>query len=816
MELPKHYDAKEAEPKWQRFWDKKGIHKFNPKSKAKIFSIDTPPPTVSGEMHLGHSFSYSQMDFIARYKRMQGFNLFYPFGTDDNGLATERLIEKEKNVKATEMPRQDFIDLCLSTLESIRETYVKDFKAIGLSCDWEIFYTTINEHCRRISQRSFIELYKAGREYRKEAPVMWCPECRTAIAQVELEDKEFSSFFNDIIFKLEDGTNLTIATTRPELLPACVAIFAHPTDERYKHLFGKKAKVPLFDIWVEIMPSEKADPEKGTGILMCCTFGDQDDVEHYKALNLPLRIAITKDGRMTELAGKYNGMKINEARKEIIEDLKKENLLTGQKEITHTVNVHERCGTQTEIIESKQWFIKYLDLKDKFMKAGRELKWHPHHMINRYENWIKGLQWDWCISRQRFSGVPFPVWYCKKCDEVILADESQLPVDPLVNKPLIKNCPKCNSSEFVPEKDILDTWATSSLTPRLAIELYPKEVQEKLYPMSLRPQAHDIITFWLFNTVVKSLLHFNKNPWENVMISGWSLDPHGKKMSKSKGNAIRPQEMIDKYSADALRFWAASTKLGEDNPFQEKELVSGKKFITKIWNASKFSFMHLTDYKKEKPAKLEIIDKWLLTKIDKIIKDSTKYFDNYEYSKIKADVDNFFWNTFCDNYLEIIKDRMYNPDKRGKEAKLSAQFTLYHVLFDIIKLMAPIMPYITEEIYQLFYKEKEKVSSIHVSSWPEGFKKEIDPEAEKAGDIAVDIISTIRKFKSDKDITLKAPVIELIIDCKDEEKKYIEMIEQDIKDAAIVEQIKYKGKADTECSRSDLKLGITLGEVEKK
>jgi valyl-tRNA synthetase len=389
---------------------------------------------------------------------------------------------------------------------------------------------------------------------------------------------------------------------------------------------------------------------------------------------------------------------IQTARKMILEDLKDSRLCIGQEPIKHAVNVHERCGTEIEFLHSKQWFIKYLDLKKQMLDWGKKLNWYPKHMRSRYDHWVKGLQWDWLISRQRYFGIPFPVWYCKKCDEIILADEKELPVDPLKDKAPLKQCPKCGFKEFIPEKDVLDTWATSSLTTRLAIELMPKEIQKKLYPMSLRPQAHDIITFWLFNTVVKSQLHYKKNPWDDVMISGHALDPHGKKMSKSKGNVVEPQEVIEKYSSDCLRFWAAGCKLGDDLPYMEKDLVTAQKFITKLWNASKFAIMHLGDYKGEKPKKLEAVDKWVLSRLSKIIKASTDSFTKYEYSRTRADVENFFWHEFCDNYLEIIKDRLYNPDRRGKEARISAQYSLYRTLVAILKMIAPIMPHITEEI----------------------------------------------------------------------------------------------------------------------
>ena len=487
MELPERYEPHAAEKRWQDFWEREHVYCFDKRSKKPIYSIDTPPPTVSGKMHLGHSFSYSQQDFIVRYKRMAGFNVFYPFGTDNNGEATERLIEKMKGVKARDMPREAFWKLCEETLDKeLRPKYLEDWKRIGMSCEWQYFYDTINRHTMRISQKSFIDLYKLGREYRKDAPAMWCPECETGISQVECQDKMIDSFFNDIVFSVE-GKELVIATTRPELLPACVAIFYHPEDKRYQQLKGKKAKVPLFDFEVPILEDSRVALDKGTGIVMCCTFGDQTDMEWQKAYNLPIKIAITTNGKMTEIAGKYKGLAIKVARKEIIEELKRCNLLKGQKQINHAVNVHERCGTEVEFIKSKQWFIKYLDLKDDMIKWGDELKWYPEHMKSRYTNWINGLQWDWLISRQRYFGVPFPVWYCKKCEEVILADESQLPVDPLKEKPKAAKCPKCGGTEFIPEKDVLDTWATSSLTPIITASLIP-DMFDKLYPATLRPR----------------------------------------------------------------------------------------------------------------------------------------------------------------------------------------------------------------------------------------------------------------------------------------------------------------------------------------
>ena len=783
MNLEGNYNFKEAEKKILDYWEKNRIFAFDEKSKKPIYSIDTPPPTVSGKMHLGHAFSYSQQDFIARYKRMRGYNLFFPFGTDDNGLATEILIEKLKNVKAESMKRDEFIRLCLETLNDIRPDFIQDWKNIGFSADFNLFYSTINDHCRKISQKYFIDLFNKKRAYRKEAPTIWCHKCKTAIAQVELEDKELESTFNDIIFKV-DGKDVIISTTRPELLGSCVAVFIHPDDKKNKTLIGKKAKVPLFNNEVKIIADKRVDPEKGTGVVMCCTFGDQTDMEWYKAYNLPLKISFTEDGRLNELTGKYKGLKIKEAREKILEDLQKEKLLVSQKKIKHIVNVHERCGTEIEFLNTKQWYVNYLDLKDLFLKSGAKLNWYPKHMKARYDHWIKGLQWDWCISRQRFFGIPFPVWYCKKCNEIILAEEKDLPVDPLTDN-LNKKC-KCGSSDFIPEKDVLDTWATSSLTPKIAAELKPDS--NGIYPMSLRAQAHDIINFWLFYTLARSQIHDKLNPWKDVVISGHVLDPHGQKMSKSKGNVIIPQEVIGKYGADAFRFWTASSKLGDDMPYQEKDIVTGQKTVTKLWNASKFILMHIKDFDGKKPKNLELIDKFILSRLNSIIKDSTEYFDKYEYSRCKFETENFFWNLFCDYYLELVKDRVYNPQIRGEEKRKSAQYTLKICLNSILKLFAPIMPFITEELYlHLFAKEEEK-KSIHLSEWPKYEKDLIDSKIDKIGDRVIEVLKDVRQFKSQNGKSVKAEV-DLVLDAKD--KILLRDVIDDLRSTANARTIEY-------------------------
>jgi len=761
--MRKKYNFIIKEKIWQKFWEKEKIYKFDPKKGGRIFSVDTPPPTISGKMHIGHAFSYTHQDIIVRYHRMMGENVFYPFGTDDNGLPTEKLVEKENKVSIFEMKRTDFVKLCQKTLKKLRPSFIQDWKNIGLSCDFSLDYSTISKEVQKISQKFFIELYHKNRVYRKKTPILWCPRCQTAIAQAELEDKELESFFVDINFELEEGGEITIATTRPELLASCVAIFVHPKDKRYKNLVGKKAIVPIFGQKVPILTDEKVNPEKGTGIVMCCTFGDTTDVEWYFTHKLPLKISINPDGTMNEIAEKYKGLKVKEAREKIIKDLEKEKKLIQKKRIHHIVNVHERCGSEIEILVNWQWFIKCLDLKEELIKINKNIKWFPEHMRKRYENWVKGLKWDWCISRQRYFGVPFPVWYCQKCGKIKIASPLQLPVDPLNSRP--KTPCSCGSKKFIPEKDVLDTWATSSLTPQIAIELVrDKEVRKKLYPMSLRPQAHDIINFWLFYTIVRSKLHFNKIPWKTVMISGFVLDPKGEKMSKSKGNVVFPQEIISKYGADALRHWAAKASLGEDLRWDEKEIKASKRTIIKLWNAARFCFLHLKDFKKEKRSSKSLSDedRWILHLLQETIKNYHINFKKYEFKKARENIDNFFWKYFCDNYLEIVKPRLYS-DVFSETSKRGAKFTLYTCLLSIIKLYAPFIPFITEELYQRYFRTYEKKKSLHQTLLPLPQKRFLNRKVKKQFDKVIEIISYVRKYRGDKKIPFKKQIKELVI-----------------------------------------------------
>jgi len=776
------YNPKEIEEKVQRFWEEKEIYKFDPDSEKPVFSIDTPPPTFSGEIHIGHAMSYSQAEFMARYKRMRGYNIFYPMGFDDNGLPTERLVEQKYKVDIKEIGREKFVNLCLEETKLGAKKYRNIWTKLGISVDWDLSYSTINKHCQRLAQISFIELYKMGRLERKKEPVIWCPHCRTAIAQAELEDKEEDTFLNTIIFKTDDGKDLPIATTRPEFLASCVSVVVHPFDERYKYLIGKYAIVPIFGNRVKIISDNRVDKDFGTGIVMICTFGDKTDIEWWKDYNLDLVISINKDGTLNEKAGKFKGMELKEARKAVLKELESKNLLIKKEKLRHAVNTHERCGTSVEYLVEDQWFVKILDLKDVWIKQADKMNWYPDFMKKRYISWVENLRWDWCISRQRYYGVPFPLWYCKKCGNVVLPEKEDLPVDPLKDKPK-KPC-KCGSTDFIPEEDVMDTWFTSSLTPQIIARWECEDsLMDKIYPNSLRPQAHDIIRTWLFYTVVKSYFHNKSIPWYSIMLSGFGLDEEGKAMHKSKGNVIHPLEIVEKYSADAVRWWSSSVKLGDDLPYSEKDVVAGHRLCIKLWNASKLISSHLDE--KIESSDLKEIDRWILSKIDTLIEKVTLYLEEYEYSRARTLIETSFWHDFCDNYLEIVKYRLYEKKDR------SAKYTVYNALLMYLKLFAIYIPHITEEIYQDIFKKFEEYDSIHISPWPE----KLGIKGSNLGELCVSIISSLRKWKSDRGMALNAKIEDIVIFSS----KDIDPIKEDIKRAMNVENLESKkGKPEIE------------------
>ena len=730
----------EMEAKWRTFWEKEKVYAFNPKGK-KIFSVDTPPPTVSGAMHMGHAFSYAQQDFIVRYHRMKGENVLYPFGTDDNGLPTERLVEKLKNVKSKDMSRADFIKLCLTTLKEITPAFVQDWKNLGISADYALTYSTIDDTTRKISQQAFLDLYTDKKVYHKAFPTLWCPECQTAIAQAELEDSEKDTFFSTLLFTT-GKEKLPIATTRPELLPACVAVFVNPADTRYTHLIGKEVTTPLGKK-VPIKADESAQIDKGTGVLMICSYGDKYDADAIARHKLTPVIILNKDGTLN--VAPYQGMKPKEARSRILKELKEKGLVTDQKQIKHVVNVHDKCRTSVEFLPTDQWFIQIIENKKKLITQGKKVTWYPTHMFKRYENWVNGLEWDWSISRDRHFGIPLPVWFCETCKETVVATPAELPVDPLQTK---KTCQTCKKP-CTPETKVLDTWATSSLSPQIVSQLVKGKA---VVPFSLRPQAHDIIRTWAFYTIVRALYHENTLPWNDIIISG-NVSMGGEKMSKSKGNGVDPQPIMAQYGADALRYWAATSKLGEDLDYQEKDIVTAQKFITKLKNAAQFIFSNLTIPSKQ-PG-LEETDRLFLLQLNKTIQEATDAFESYEYSRAKAVTDHFFWKVFADNYIELVKTRVYSGSPEGKT---SAAWTLSTAFLTLTKLFAPFTPYITEEIYQTYFKKQEKTSSIHTSAWPIPIKLKATKNDEVTWTTLLDIITLVRTEKSKAQKSMKVPV----------------------------------------------------------
>lgn len=775
--LSKKYNFHESEKKWQEYWKENDIYAYDFNSTKETYSIDTPPPTISGSLHMGHIFSYTQAEMIARFQRMQGKNVFYPFGFDDNGLPTERLVEKEEGITAKNFKRSEFIEKCLNTTRKYEAEFKKLWQSLGFSVDWNLQYETISPMAQRVSQKSFLELAKSGRAYIKETPVLWCTNCQTSIAQAELETAEKETTFNYIPFMV-DEEELLIATTRPELLYGCVSLFINPEDERYNKYIGKEAAVPLYNFNIPILGDNKVSMDKGTGIVMCATFGDTTDLDWYQTYKLPYKKVITADGKIAEGVPYIEGFSIKEARSLIIKKLKEEDLLRKSETISHIVAIHERCSHDIEIIPSKQWFIDVLSKKEQFLKAADEINWYPASMKIRYKNWVENLKWDWCISRQRYFGVPFPVLYCRDCGKIIFANEEDLPVNPLETKP--KEACSCGCSDFTPEEAVLDTWATSSLSPLINSRWREGDERlDKVFPMGMRTQAHEIIRTWAFYTIVKSIYHTGQIPWKDIMICGFVMAKKGEKISKSKNNATSsPSALIEKYSADSIRYWAANSKLGTDTIFSEEELLTSNRFLTKLWNAAKFSLMHLEDYKGERPIKLLPVDKWILERLKQVETASRKYLNEYEIGSARHEIDDFFWKDFCDNYLEIVKDRLYKPEIHGEENRKSAQYALYKSLLGILKLYAPYVPHITEEIYQNYFVRFESSQSIHTLIW--GKEEKLNEEILSFGSKLVEIVSEARKYKSERNLSLKEPLEKIEITICSLEGELLKEIEKDL------------------------------------
>ncbi len=787
-EFEKRYDGQVVEKEIQKYWKENHIYKFNYDKSKTLYSIDTPPPTVNGKLHMGHIFSYTQAEMIARYKRMCGFNVYYPFGFDDNGLPSERLVERENNIKASDIPRSVFCEKCIETTQKYENEFKNLWTSMGFSCDWDLCYSTVSESSQKTSQKLFINLAKNGNAYLKESPVLWCTECQTSIAQAELDSKEIDSYFNYIPFEV-DGKVIEIATTRPELLYGVVCVFVNPDDERYKSYIGKNIKVPLYNFEVPILADSKVQLDKGTGVVMCATFGDVTDLEWYEKYNLPYKKVILPDGTINKDVPYISGLSVKNARIKIVELLQEKGLLLKSEKIKHTVSVHERCGTEVEIIPSRQWYIDVLSKKEELLEYGNKINWNPKSMQNRYISWVENLKWDWCISRQRYFGVPFPVWYCRKCGMPKFAEEKDLPVNPL-EKPYTGMC-ECGCSEFIPESAVLDTWATSSISPFInqkISERYGIEKQDFM-PMSVRTQAHEIIRTWAFYTIVRAMYENKDVPWNDIMICGIVLAKPGEKISKSKGNSKdTPQEVISRCTADYIRYGTANVKMGTDTFFYEDEIVDmSKRFINKLWNSSKFVLSHLKDFDVSYvPKNILPIDKWIIEKTNKTIIEAKKYLDSYEVGLARKLIDELFWSDLCDNYIEFVKERLYQPEKHGYEERKSAQYAIYYSLLNLLKMYSIYVPHITEYIYLKGFKDFVQEKSIHLLYWENPNK--LNQDVLNFGDEFKEIVLKARRYKTENGLSMKDEIESLIVE---NSSKYLEMFKQTEKDLVACTSVKH-------------------------
>jgi valyl-tRNA synthetase len=807
------------EDRWGQVWEDEGTYAFDRTAeRPDVYSIDTPPPTVSGSLHVGHVFSYTHTDAIARFQRMRGKSVLYPMGWDDNGLPTERRVQnyygvqcdpslpydtgfeaptpvaelsaaERKKHRDVRISRRNFIELCNQLTGEDEKAFEELWRHLGLSVDWSMTYATIDERSQRVAQRAFLRNLRRGEAYQAEAPVLWDVDFASAVAQAELEDREQPGAYHRIPFvHAATGDAVHIETTRPELLPACVALVAHPDDERYQPLFGQTVRTPLFGVEVEVRAHELADPEKGSGIAMICTFGDLTDVIWWRELQLPTRSVVGENGRVladtptwiaeagdgatasyAELAGKT----VKQAQARIVELLRESGELEGEpKPITHPVKFYEKGDRPLEIITSRQWYIRNggrdTDLRDALLQRGKELHWHPGHMQVRYENWVNGLNGDWLVSRQRFFGVPFPVWYPVLADGTtdhatpLLADEAALPVDPSTDVPAgFDGAQRDQPGGFTGDPDIMDTWATSSLTPQIATgwEEDP-DLFARTFPMDLRPQAHEIIRTWLFSSTVRAHLENDALPWRNAGISGWVLDPDRKKMSKSKGNVVTPMGLLEQYGADAVRYWAASGRPGTDTAFDEGQMKVGRRLAIKLLNASRFALSMGGDTPTpvtDLSVVTEPLDRAVLARLADLVDDATKAFDGYDYARALERTESFFW-AFCDQYLELVKSRAYGS--RGDAAALSAQATLQLSLSTLLRLFAPFLPFVTEEVWSWWQE-----GSVHRAAWPDpsplrDAAADGDP---RVLDVAATVLGEVRKAKTEQKRNLKWPVETVVV-----------------------------------------------------
>ena len=790
MELGE-YDHRAVEAAARELWEAHDIYRYDRDGDGPVFSVDTPPPYVSAaHLHVGHAMSYSQPDFIVRYRRMRGERVFYPIGFDDNGLPTERYVEQAHGVRAVDMPRAEFTALCLAETRRVAERYEDLWRRLGLSVDWSLRYSTIDARCQRTAQTSFVKLYEAGYLRRAQDPILWCPEDRTSLAQADVEDLERTSRLHTIKF----GDGILIATTRPELLPACVALYHHPGDARYSGL--ERATVPLFGYQVPVLTDESVDPEYGTGLMMVCTFGDSEDVLKWRRDHLDLRLVVEPDGRLGELAGEFAGLPLTQARSAVVKALGEAGLLVSSEPVRQVVGVHERCQTPVEFQIRPQWFIAVREHADRFRARAAELEWIPPFMRRRLEDWIDGLKWDWNITRQRRYGVPFPVWFCDACAAPVLARLEDLPVDPLADQPPVSSCPSCGSAELTPDPDVMDTWMISSLSPQINDGWALGGTDPALAPMSMRVQAFEIIRTWLFYSVVQSELLFGRVPWRTALISGWGLTEQGKKLSKrdlgkSTGpdgyNRYVPDDVMGKYGADAVRLWATRSRIGTDLRYNEKDIRTGRKFAVKLWNVGRFLSMNLGDLdvsaEPPSPGERDIVDRWLLAHLADTVAEATAAFKGHDYMQAHQAASRMFWSVYCDRYLEMIKDRL------GRDGD-SARWTLWESFRVLLGLFAPFAPFVTERMYQQFYGAHEAAVSLHLTRWPVADERwRGDRPAVEAVDQLAVILDATRVLRSGQRLGNSARLSQLIVQAHDAQAR--SLLDQ------IAEPLRIAARADT-------------------
>ncbi|NLH21943.1 MAG: valine--tRNA ligase [Methanothrix sp.] len=739
-EVSKEYDFNCVEEKWVESWDPSVYH-FDWQSDKPQYIIDTPPPYPTGNFHIGNALNWCYIDYVARYKRMRGYNVMFPQGWDCHGLPTEVKVEELNHITKNQVPREEFRRLCEKLTEEAIERFHQSMGRLGLSIDWSNEYVTMRPEYYVKTQTSFVRMYEKGLIYREDHPVNWCPRCGTAIAFAEVEYDSRTTTLNYMRFVSADG-EMQIATSRPELLPACVAVAVHPDDQRYQKFIGKKVRVPLFDYEVPVLADPVVDTAFGTGIVMICTFGDKQDVRWWMEHHLPLRQAIDREGHLTAVAGPYAGLSVGQAKERIIRDMQKEEIIFRQEPLEQNVGLCWRCKTAIEILSERQWFVRINS--EEIKKTAEEIEWVPPHMQVRLKNWADSVEWDWCISRQRIFATPIPVWYCRSCGEVLVAKEEWLPLDPNQTRPPVR-C-RCGSDDFIPEKDVLDTWMDSSISA-LAVAGWPDREDLRM-PTQLRPQGHDIIRTWAFYTILRTKSLEGVKPWDTILINGMALGEDGHKMSKSLNNFIRPEEVFATNGADALRQWGAmGGSPGNDIMFQWKEITAASRFQQKLWSIFRFSLPLIADVKAD-PGQ---VDRWLLGELDRLVIRATKAMEAFQFDETMKAIRGFAWETLADNYIELVKARLYGPDSPEKRA---AQSTLYRAIETLARLMAPFTPFISEEIFHTLTKE-----SVHVQSWPEPAGIEVDP----AGLAIKEIAAAIRRYKAEKGMALNAPLPGIVV-----------------------------------------------------